>query len=68
MQSTASAIVAIGVGCIMGMIALRAKHFYWRKGWNSGDKEAPRWVGRLLFGVIGGLFLLFGLRHILFGF
>jgi hypothetical protein len=43
------------------------KRFYWRKGWFSGDKEAPRWVGRLLFIGIGAVCILVGLRFFIFG-
>ena len=68
MTDTRTAVVAIVAGCVMEVIAIRAKHFYWQKGWFSGGKEAPRWVGRLLCGGIGGIFILFGLRYVLFGF
>ena len=58
----------IVAGCAMGMVAALNKHFYWRKGWFSGDKEAPRWAGRLLFGVLGAVFIVLGIARLLLQF
>jgi hypothetical protein len=46
----ATAAAAIVLECAAEMVAVLNKHFYWRKGWKSGDKEVPKWVDRLLFG------------------
>ena len=55
-----SGIAAIG-------IATFSDSFYWRKGWLSGKKAAPRWVGRAIFGLGGTLFILVGLKYLLIG-
>jgi len=55
-------------GCIAVTVGLINKRFYWRKGWFSGDKEAPRWVGRLLFIGVGAGLILVGLRFFIFGY
>ena len=46
----------------LGMIAIAVfnKKFYWSKGRVSAGKPAPLWVGRLMFGAIGLLFLSAG--------
>lgn len=52
----------LGLGSIA--LAFGNGEFYWLKGWFAGEKPAPRWAGRLLFGVIGVVFLLFGLARL----
>jgi len=63
-----TAAVGILAGCIAVIVGLMNKHFYWTKGWFSGDKEAPRWAGRLLFVVVGTLLILLGLRFFILGY
>jgi hypothetical protein len=41
-------------------VAVFNRRFYWLKGWFAGDKPAPLWVGRVLFGTIGILFFFAG--------
>jgi hypothetical protein len=54
--------VMLGVGgCVLAAVG---KEFYWVRGWSgTSDKRAPTWFGRLLFGVIGVVFILAGLAH-----
>ena len=67
-MTSRTAILLIIIGCTAEMIALLNKKFYWLKGWMSGDREAPRWFGRLLFATVGALFFLVGLRYFLLGY
>jgi hypothetical protein len=60
----ATATTAIVVGAISIAIAVFNKHFYWQKGVFSNGKETPLWFGRLWFGVIGALFILFGIKSL----
>jgi hypothetical protein len=62
-----TAALGILAGCVAVIVGLMNKRFYWRKGWFSGDKESPRWVGRLLFIGIGAVCILVGLRFFIFG-
>jgi hypothetical protein len=62
------ALVAIFADVVSVGVAIFNRKFYWRKGWLSGDKEAPHWIGRLLFGVVGVLLILVGFRFFLLGY
>gem|GEM_PF-5159183 len=45
------------------------QNFYWARGFNgASNKRAPTWAGRLLYVVIGVLFMVFGFSHLLFGY
>jgi hypothetical protein len=46
-------------------IAVFNRKFYWLKGWMSGDKPAPLWFGRIMFGGLGLLFFLIGTYNLL---
>ena len=63
-----AAVVSIIAGGASVVVAFVNRRFYWRKGWMSGDKAAPRWVGRLLFGLIGALLILVGIRFFALGY
>lgn len=58
-MKTDEALWAIVTGLAAIVLAVFNKHFYWR----HSIKEAPRWAGRLLFGIIGVLFILAGARY-----
>ena len=49
-------------------VGLANKHFYWLKGRYSGDKEASRWSGRLLFVFLGALFILIRFGFLILGY
>jgi hypothetical protein len=66
-MSATKAVFLIVAGCAMEAVAALNQHFYWCKGFYSGDKEAPRWVGRLLFAFIGAVSIIVGLTHLLLG-
>ena len=63
-----TALIAIVAGFVMELVAFLYPTFYWRKGWYTGDKEAPKWIGRLLFGGIGALFILVGFKQLVYGY
>jgi len=65
-SSPIEAWIAIMAGIASLAIALLNQRFYWKKGWMSGDKLAPRWVGRLLFGIFGVVAILVGVRDLCF--
>lgn len=68
-MSESDALLVIIVGCIAEAIAILNKRFYWATPYSMrGDKKAPRWAGRLLFGIVGTLFLLIGIRYFLVGY
>ena len=67
-MNAATAALGMLAGCVAVVVGLINKHFYWRKGWFSSDKAAPRWVGRLLFIGIGAVCILVGLRFFIFGY
>ena len=62
------AFVLIVIGLAMECVALVNPQFYARKGWFSGDKEVPRWLGRLLFGIIGALCIVVGCAQLVRGY
>lgn len=62
------AITSILIGSAAWAVALLNRKFYWRKGWFSGEKEAPGWIGRLFFASVGTLFIFFGAAHLLLGY
>jgi hypothetical protein len=66
-MTSTEAVVAIFAGAVSVGVAIFNRKFYGRKGWLSGDKEAPRWVGRLLFEILGVLLILVGFRFFLLG-
>lgn len=66
-MSETKAVCLIVVGCALAIVAVLNQHFYWRKGWFSGEIEAPRWAGRLAFGFVGALCILVGITHLLHG-
>jgi hypothetical protein len=61
-----SAIIAIIIGFAMIALGVTIKQFYAAKGMYGelSDKKIPRWAGRLLFIVIGTVFLLVGIAHL----
>ena len=67
-MTTASAISEVVFGCALLFIGFANQRFYWMKGLSSGNKEAPKWVGRLLFVVIGAVLVLLGMRFFLLGY
>ena len=62
------AIVSIVAGCVCLVVAIVSPRFYWVKGRMGTGREAPRWVGQWLFGLIGASFILVGLRYFLLGY
>jgi len=52
----------------MECVALVNPQFYALKGWFSRDKEVPRWLGRLLFGIIGALCIVVGCAQLVRGY
>jgi hypothetical protein len=68
--STSNSPVEAGIAIVAGVaslaIAFLNPRFYWRKGWMSGDKPAPRWAGGLLFGIFGVLAIAVGVRDLWF--
>lgn len=54
--------VVVGVGC--ELIAVLNDHFYWGRGY--GGRPAPTWVGRLMFGFVGFVFIVIGMRGLFF--
>ncbi len=67
-MSAQDAFLAIIVGCAAEAIAFWNKRFEWGGVWMTGHKEAPRWAGRLLFGIVGAFFILLGIRYFLLGY
>ncbi len=67
-MSAPKAVFLIIVGCALGIVAVLNEDFYWRKGWLSGEKAAPVWVGRLLFGLAGAVCILVGITHLMLGY
>ncbi|HEY6371895.1 MAG TPA: hypothetical protein VIX37_15055 [Candidatus Sulfotelmatobacter sp.] len=63
-MSPAKAGLVIICGCALVSIAIANKHFYWSRGWLIGDKEALRWSGGLLFGFVGVLIIVDGVRDL----
>lgn len=55
--------ILLGLGSIA--IAVFNRGFYWRKGWFSGEKPAPRWVGQSMFGLLGAALIIYGLAHLI---
>jgi len=65
-MTTGTAILAIVVGIVLEVLALVNKRFYASKGYGGAtDKQIPRWAGRLLFAVVGALFIIAGAIHLL---
>ena len=60
--------VIILLGLVMALIGLLAKKFYHARGLYGGSsgKEAPLWFGRLMFILVGGIFMVTGFLE-LFG-
>lgn len=62
----AGLIAIVGVVCLA--IACFNRQFYWAKLYGGGgNRPAPRWIGRLMFGGIGLLFVVLGIRGLLVG-
>ena len=61
------AFVLILGGAVFLTMAIFQKRFYWKKGISAGG-EAPRWVGRVICGIVGLAFLLVGFRFVLLGY
>lgn len=63
------AIIEIVFGVAFLVSAVTKQRFYWRRmGASLGKEIKPRWVGRLLFGCTGTLFILVGIRYFLLGY
>jgi len=65
-SSPLEAAIFIVAGVASLAIAFLNQRFFWLKGWNSGGKPAPLWVGRLMFGTFGVLAILVGVRDLWF--
>ena len=65
-----SAILSIVIGVLATLFGFTAKQFYAAKG-NLGvtmtNGKLPLWVGRLLGLVVGGFFILIGVRFFVTG-
>jgi hypothetical protein len=61
------AVILLFMGIISLGIAIFNRKFFWRKGWFSGDQPAPRWVGAVIFGLVGIAFILVSLTYLLSG-
>ncbi len=63
-DNDAALCILVGVvGCTVGIVN---KTFYAAKGFlaaPSSDKQIPTWLGRLIFLVVGGVFLIAGFSH-----
>jgi hypothetical protein len=55
--------IFIGVAMIVG--GLTAKQFYGGASRFRDTRPVPRWQGRALFLVIGGVFLVFGVSYLI---
>jgi len=59
--------ILAGLGMVIA--GYLTQNFYWARGFNgASNKRAPTWAGRLLYVVIGVLFMVFGFSHLLFGY
>ncbi len=61
-------IISIMLGVAALLAAFLSPKFYWIRGrYSSSNKEAPQWAGRLLFGLGGILFIVFGVSRLMRG-
>jgi len=62
------AIIALVAGMASLIFAFFCKRFYYAKGVNGVTlgRPAPRWFGRLLFGVIGVVFVVVGINYLVY--
>lgn len=67
-MSQSDAVLMIVIGCAAEAVAIWNKQFEWGSPGMTGHKQAPRWLGRLMFGTIGALFILLGIRYFLLGY
>ena len=61
------AIICLVVGVGGMLIALLCPRFYALRGAYSSGREVPRWMGRLVFGFVGTLFVVFGIIQLMRG-
>jgi hypothetical protein len=54
--------IAIVLGVACELMAVFNNRFYWARGKFGQGRPMPRWAGRLLFGLVGLLFILVGIR------
>jgi len=67
-MTSSDAVLSIGVGCVLEVVAFASKHFYASKGYGGAtDKEIPFWLGRLGFALGGALFIVVGVVHVWLG-
>jgi hypothetical protein len=66
LKSPTESVILIVAGVASSLVAVLNQHFQWRKGWFSGDKPAPTLVSRLMFGAVGLLFVVVGVRDLWF--
>ncbi len=62
-----TALFYIFVGCALEFVAILGKKFYYVTGTVYFGKPAPRWFGRLFFGLIGFGLLVVGFRYFFLG-
>jgi H+/Cl- antiporter ClcA len=67
-MNPSSALLSIFIGVATGLVAVLSNKFYWLKGYSGGDKEAPLWAGRLLFGLVSAGLILVGFRYFILGY
>ena len=67
-MSESDAVLMIIVGCAAEAIAIWNKQFEWGSVWMTRHRKAPRWAGCLLFGIVGALFILLGMRYFMLGY
>jgi len=56
----AEAAVLVIMGLAFLFIGMFNPKFYWLEGRSLGDREAPLWAGRAMFGFTGVLFFAIG--------
>ena len=65
-MTTKMSIVAIVVGCCTEIVAALGTDFYTANGvYAPSDKRAPTWAGRLMFAVVGAIFIIVGGAHLI---
>ncbi len=60
------ALIFVFLGCASELIAILGKQFYY--GRFGTGRPAPLWLGRLMFGFVGLVFLFVGFRFFFFGY
>jgi hypothetical protein len=62
------AVLSIAVGTVSLIIGVLGNKFYYARGLYGGSsgKAAPTWFGRTMFIGVGSVFILIGMRYLLF--